>query len=113
MQNSYFLHNYIISPKHTQYKQTCSCGSFSGFLQGFEGVPVSHGSEDPLHDQLEGSVSPVHRSADCALVPGGVDFGCVPEPRLGLGTDRRGLHPRGSPVQYVPAGPLGLHDGRR
>lgn len=57
-----------------------SCGSFSVSLQSPEGVPVSHGSADPIHDQLEGSVPLVHHTPDCALVPGGVDVGRVPEP---------------------------------
>lgn len=94
-----------------QYKHTRSCGSFSVFLQGSEGVPVSHGSADPVHDQLEGSVPLVHHSPDCAVVPGGLDFGRVPECGLALGTDHRGLHFGGFAVQHVPAGPLGLHDG--
>lgn len=88
-----------------------SYGFLSVFLQGSEGVPVSHRSADPLHDQLEGSVPLVHHSPDRALVPGGLDVGRVSEPRLALGTDHCRLHSRRSAVQHVSAGSLGLHDG--
>lgn len=82
-------------------------------LQGAEGVPVPHGAEDPLHDQLASAAAAGHHPAHRLLVPGGLDFRRLPEPGPEVGSDRRGLHARRAAVQHVPAGPLGLHDGRR
>lgn len=42
--------------------------------QGVEGVPVPHGPENPLHDQLASAASAGHHPAHCLLVPGGLDI---------------------------------------
>lgn len=81
--------------------------------QGAEGVPVPHGPEDALHDQLAGPAAAGGDSAGGALVPGGLDLRRVPEPRAESGPDRSRTHPRGAAVQHVSAGPMGLHDGCR
>lgn len=87
--------------------------SLSSLAQGAEGVPVPHCTEDPLHDQLEGSEAAAGHPAGRLVVPGGVDVGCVPEPRAEPGPDHGRTHSRGAAVQHVSAGHMGLHDGRR
>lgn len=49
--------------------------------QGVEGVPVTYGPADPLHDQLPCPASAGCHFAGCSLVPGGLDLGRVSEPR--------------------------------
>lgn len=45
------------------------------------------------------------------MVLGGLDFLRVPESGAEPGSHRRRTHPRGTAVQHVSAGPMGLHDG--
>lgn len=93
--------------------QRCRTDFVFSLPQGAEGVPVQDSPEDPLHDQLEGAASAGHHPAHRLLVPGGVDICRLSEPRQEVGSHRRGLHARRAAVQHVPAGSLGLHDGRR
>lgn len=84
----------------------------SSLAQGAEGVPVPHGAEEPVHDQLEGAQAAAGHPAGGPVVPGGVDVGRVPEPRAEPGPDRSRTHSGGAAVQHVSAGQMGLHDGR-
>lgn len=80
-------------------------------VQGVEGVPVAYGPADSLHDQLPCSAFAGCHITRSALVPGGLDFGRLPEPRFPSWPRRRGRDNRGSAVHHVQARPLGLHDG--
>lgn len=88
-------------------------GLLSSLAQGAEGVPVPHRSEDPVHDQLEGPEAAAGHPAGRLVVLGGVDVGCVPEPRAEPRPDHSRTHSGGAAVQHVSAGQMGLHDGRR
>lgn len=81
--------------------------------QGVKSVPVPHGPEDTLHDQLAGPAAAASHSAGGAVVPGGLDVLRVPESGAESGSHRCGSHSRGAAVQHVSAGPMGLHDGSR
>lgn len=65
---------------HSVIQQALASSSFISRPQGVKGVPVSHGPEDALHDQLAGPETPGGDPAGGAVVPGGLDLRCVPEP---------------------------------
>lgn len=88
-----------------------NCDPPSLSLQGVKGVPVPHGPKDALYDQLAGPAAAAGDSASGAVVPGGLDLRCVPEPRAESGSDISRPHSRGPAVQHVFAGPMGLYDG--
>lgn len=85
----------------------------SSLAQGAEGVPVPHRTEEPVHDQLEGSEAAAGHLAGRLVVLGGVDVGCVPEPRAEPCPDHSRTHSGRAAVQHVSDGQMGLHDGRR
>lgn len=89
--------------------ETIPCSSLS--LQGAEGVPVPHGPKDAVHDQLAGPATAGGDSGGGVVVLGGLDLCCVPESRAESGPHCCRPHPRGTAIQYVSAGPMGLHDG--
>lgn len=92
------------------FRPLLSSSSSPCLSQGVEGVPIPHGPEDALHDQLAGSAAAGGDSAGGAVVPGGLDVRRVPDPRAESGPDLHRPHPRGAAVQHVSAGPMGLHD---
>lgn len=81
--------------------------------QSINGLPVTHGPEDAIYDQLAGSAAVGSDSLGGALVSGGLDLGCVPEPASEPSSYHDGPDPRRPAVQHVSAGPMGLHDGSR
>lgn len=79
--------------------------------QGPDGLPVPHGPEDTIYDELAGPAAAGSDSFGGAVVPVGLDLSRVPESRAEPCSYHSGPHARRTAVQHVSAGPMGLHDG--
>lgn len=84
---------------------------FYFLFQGFEGIPVPNCSTHSIHDRWPSDEDAGCNSPDSLLVLDWLDF--CSQSKLGekYFTHWPGSNIGPSHLQYVPHGPLGLHDG--